>query len=75
MIGISEIFLIFLSMVLIAFWLWMLIDCINRPDDGFAFGGKNAKIYWIIVIIFVIPFLMGAAIYYFMIKRKDSCEQ
>ena len=41
LISISEIFLIFPGMVLIAFCLWMLIDCINRPDEGFAFSGKN----------------------------------
>lgn len=75
MIGIREIFLIFLGIVLIAFWLWMLVDCINRPDGDFAFGGKYAKKYWIIVIIFVIPFLLGAAIYYFRIKRRDSYKK
>ncbi len=74
MIGISEILLILLVPVffvfVIAFWLWMLIDCLKRQDDKFAIGGNNTKLIWVLVIIFT--GLIGALIYYFLIKRTDS---
>lgn len=73
MIGASEIILILFVPVfvfVIVFWLWMLIDCLKRPDDKFAIGGNNAKLIWILVIIFT--GLIGALIYYFLIKRTDS---
>jgi len=72
-IGISEIILILFVPVfifVIAFWFWMLIDCLKRLDDNFAVGGNNAKLIWILVIIFT--GLIGALIYYFLIKRTDS---
>ncbi|VVB84642.1 Uncharacterised protein [uncultured archaeon] len=73
MIGTSEIFLFLFAPVfvfVIAFWLWMLIDCLKRQDDMFKFGGNNAKLIWILVIIFT--GLIGAVIYYFLIERTDS---
>lgn len=54
--------------ILFVFWLWMLIDCLKRPDDKFAIGGNNAKLIWVLVIIFT--GFIGALIYYFLIKRK-----
>lgn len=71
MIGASEIILIlFVPVFVIVFWLWMLIDCLKRLDDNFAVGGNNAKLIWVLVIIFT--WLIGALIYYFLIKRTDS---
>ncbi|MFZ3060331.1 MAG: PLD nuclease N-terminal domain-containing protein [Candidatus Methanoperedens sp.] len=73
MIGVSEIILILFIPVfvfVIVLWFWMLIDCLKRPDDTFKFGGNNAKLIWILVIIFT--GLIGALIYYFLIKRTDS---
>jgi len=73
MIGISEIFLILYVLVfvfVIVFWFWMLIDCLKRQDDMFKFGGNHAKLIWVLVIIFT--GLIGALIYYFLIKRTDS---
>ncbi len=71
MIGISEIILILPVFVfVIVFWLWMLIDCLKRPDDKFKIGGKDAKLIWVLVIIFI--GIIGALIYYFLIKRTDS---
>jgi hypothetical protein len=73
MIGVSEIiFILFVPVFVfvIVFWLWMLIDCLKRQDDMFKFGGNNAKLIWILVIIFT--GLIGAAIYYFLIKITDS---
>ncbi len=73
MIGASEILLILFVPVfvfVIVLWFWMLIDCLKRPDDTFKFGGNNAKLIWVLVIIFT--GLIGAVIYYFLIKRTDS---
>ena len=60
---------ILVALLLLVFWLWMLIDCLKRPDDKFAIGGNNAKLIWVIVIIFT--GIIGAVIYYFLIKRKE----
>ncbi|TRZ88506.1 MAG: hypothetical protein D4R88_07735 [Methanosarcinales archaeon] len=77
MIGFAEIIVIFLFLAFglmmvstIGFWLWMLIDCLKRQDGEFATGGNNAKLIWVLVLIFA--GLIGAAIYYFLIKRVDS---
>ncbi len=61
--------LVILAAVSIVLWFWMLVDCLKRPDDKFAYGGNNAKIVWILVIIFT--GLIGALIYYFLIKKMD----
>ncbi len=66
--GIGAIFII-AAAILFVFWLLMLIDCLKRPDDRFAFGGNYAKIIWILVIIFT--GFIGALIYYFLIERED----
>lgn len=68
-IGIEAV-LIIAAALLFVFWLWMLIDCLKRPDDKFAFGGNYAKIIWVLVIIFT--GFIGALIYYFLIKREDT---
>ncbi len=51
-------------LAVIAFWIWMLIDCIQRefpPQD------QNAKIIWILVIIFA--GWIGALIYLLVVKK------
>ncbi len=67
-------FLILLFLILAAalfiLWLSMLIDCLKRPDDNFEYGGNKAKLIWILVIIFT--GLIGALIYYFLIKKTDE---
>ena len=71
MIGRMELLLMLILPLVIlgfVFWLWMLIDCLKRPDDKFARGGNNAMIIWILVIIFT--GFIGALIYFFLIKRK-----
>ena len=61
--------LVILAVALFVLWLWMLIDCLKRPDNKFAIGGNNAKLIWTLVIIFT--GFIGALLYYFFIKRKD----
>ena len=47
------------------FWIWMLIDCLKRN-----FRKDNDKIVWALVIIFL--HILGAAIYYFVVKVNDK---
>ncbi len=72
MIGSMELLLILPLVILgvlgFVFWLWMLIDCLKRPDDEFAIGGNYAKLIWVLVIVFV--GFIGALIYYFLIKKE-----
>lgn len=72
MIGSMELLLIMSYLILGALffvlWLWMPIDCLKRPDDTFEIGGTNAKIIWIMVIIFT--GCIGALRYFFLIKKK-----
>ncbi len=46
------------------FWIVMLIDVVQRK-----FPKENDKIIWILVV--VLAGIIGALIYYFMVKRKD----
>lgn len=54
-----------LGVLFLAFWVWMLVDCLKRN-----FKGKNEKIVWVLVIIFAK--VLGALIYFVLIKSKDK---
>jgi len=57
-----------ISLSMLAFWIWMLVDCIkNEPDEG------NTKLVWVLVIIFTQ--LLGAIIYYFVQRRERLKKQ
>ena len=47
----------------IIFWIRMLIDSINRK-----YKSENDKIVWVLVIVLL--GLLGAIIYYFVVKTK-----
>jgi hypothetical protein len=51
-------------LAIFGFWIWMLADCLKRDD----WEVDSDKILWTIVII--LTFGVGAAIYYFLVKRK-----
>ena len=53
-----------LGVILLAFWIWMIVDCAQRKFKG------NEKIVWMLVIIFT-KFL-GAIIYFFVVKARDK---
>ena len=53
------VFLMVISALAFVFWLLMLIDAIRRPI--------NNKIIWILVLVFT--GIVGALIYYFVVKR------
>ena len=52
-----------LALLGIAFWVWVLFDCIgHEPSEG------NDKIIWILIIILL--GLLGALMYYFSRRPK-----
>lgn len=59
---VGKIFLIITPIVLVlfAFWIWMLIDCIKRDF--------NDKLMWVIIIIFLNA--LGAILYFLIIRRQ-----
>lgn len=61
------------TMMLIAlaaglFWLWMIVDCLQRSDRGFPSKGANDKLIWVLVLIFAN--FLGAILYYLLVKAK-----
>ena len=54
-----------LCVLVFAFWIWMLIDCLKRN-----FKKDNDKIVWVLVIVFLS--VLGASIYYFVVKVNDK---
>ena len=48
-------------LLLFAFWLWMLIDCVKREFDD--------KALWVILLIFLSFF--ASILYFFIVKRKN----
>lgn len=50
---------------LFVFWLWMLIDCLRRD-----FKNDVEKIVWVLVLVFL--HLLGAIIYYFVVKISNK---
>ncbi|MDD3625709.1 MAG: PLDc N-terminal domain-containing protein [bacterium] len=49
-------------------WIMMIIDVIQRPEDKFPDPGENTRLMWILVV--VLTGIIGAGIYYFMVKKK-----
>lgn len=61
---------LFIVISAFAFWLSMLIDCLQRPRERFPNRSESDKLIWCLVIIFVR--FIGAVMYYYLVKRKDS---
>jgi len=57
--------LLFIAVVILAiiFWIMMLVDSIQRK-----YKSENDKIVWVLVIVLV--GIIGALIYYFVVKKK-----
>ncbi len=59
----NRIFSVSLSLLGMAFWLWMIVECVNKePDHG------NEKLIWLLVI--VLAHIPGAVIY-FLFRRPN----
>lgn len=56
-----------LALAAMAFWVWMLVDCLtNEPSEG------NDKVIWALVILLV--HALGALLYYF-VRRPARIRQ
>jgi hypothetical protein len=53
------------AIFLFVFWILMIIDCVTRK-----FKNDTDKIVWILVLILI--HILGAVIYYFVVKRNDK---
>ena len=62
--------LLFIAILVLTFifWIFMIIDCAKR-----TFKDDTEKILWILVIVLV--GILGAIIYYFVVKAKDKKKQ
>ncbi len=54
-----------LAIFLFIFWILMLVDCATRK-----FKNETDKVIWILIIVFL--HLLGAVIYYFIVKRANK---
>jgi uncharacterized BrkB/YihY/UPF0761 family membrane protein len=54
-----------ISVLIIVFWLYMLIDCLRRD-----FKKDVDKLIWFLLLI--TTFFLGAVLYYFMIKTAKT---
>lgn len=61
-IWIAIVALAILSMI---FWIFMIVDVVKRK-----FKEENEKVIWILVI--VLAGIIGALVYYFVVKNKDN---
>jgi prolipoprotein diacylglyceryltransferase len=57
--------MVILGILAFVFWILMLVDCVKRK-----FKEDSEKIVWVIVIVFT--GIIGALIYYFVVKVKDK---
>lgn len=57
-------FAILIGVLLLAFWIWMLVDCAQRK-----FRNDVEKILWIVVI--VLGGLLGALVYLIVVKLTN----
>jgi len=47
------------------FWIFMIVDCAKRK-----FKNDSDKIVWILILVFL--GIIGAIVYYFVVKREDK---
>jgi len=58
------IFMMIIGLLLTIFWIFMIVDVAKRK-----FKNENDRLVWILVV--VLANWIGAAVYYFVIKRKS----
>lgn len=58
-------FIVALFVFVFVFWILMLVDCVKRD-----YKHDSDKIVWVLVI--VLTGIIGALIYYFIVKAKDK---
>ncbi len=60
-------FIFLISVPLFIFWIWMLIDCLQRK-----FEDTNQQLIWVLVI--VLTNWIGALIYFFVERAKPQAQ-
>ena len=61
-----------IGITLFIFWIIALIDCIRRDEKDFSFGGDNAKLIWILLLILVRG--IAGVVYYLIIMRNTPVK-
>jgi hypothetical protein len=60
---------ILIGLAMLVFWIWMLIDVIQRTPSQFGDSSDdNTKLLWIVILL--LTSWIGALIYYFMVYKK-----
>ena len=62
--------IVLLGLAGFAFWVWALVDALQRPDDEWQHAGQN-KLVWILVMIFL--GILGSFIY--LVVARPSLEE
>jgi len=62
-------YVIAILVLLFAFWMVMLMDCVKRPEHKFHTEMQNPKRLWMLLIIVGIPWC--AIVYFISVKLKD----
>jgi hypothetical protein len=66
-------FLLFFALIgtglaLFAFWVWMLIDCAQAPEDP-----ANNRVAWILILVFTS--WLGALLYFFIVRQPRLARE
>ncbi|MCK9615316.1 MAG: PLDc N-terminal domain-containing protein [Candidatus Omnitrophica bacterium] len=64
-VALGGLFMFLIGVVGLIFWIMMLVDCLQRK-----FENSTEKIVWVVVIIALS--LLGAILYWAMVKNKKS---
>jgi len=64
-VALGGLFMFLIGVVGLIFWIMMLVDCLQRK-----FENSTEKIIWVVVIIALS--LLGAILYWAMVKNKKS---
>lgn len=73
--GVLFLVMIILAMLVLAFWVWMLVDASKRDEESYKKIGNGEKVIWIVILILSLLFqmtLVGSLIYFFLIYQKGK---
>ncbi|MEY4488578.1 MAG: hypothetical protein RIQ79_1086 [Verrucomicrobiota bacterium] len=66
------IFMLFMTVVgaglaLLAFWIWMLVDCAQSPENP-----SENRVAWILILVFT--HWLGALLYFFIVRQPRQAR-